>query len=90
MQRLCGLLILALLTGCPGTVRPAMPQIVEIPGPVRYVPIDSKLTAHPPLPPLVNTSPLQCPAVANDRRELLDDAYRQLDAIGGVQGTNVP
>lgn len=87
MQRVFWLLI-ALVAGC--TSQPTKPQIVEVPGPVRYVPIDSKLTAHPPLPPLVNTSPAQCPAVANERLWLLNDAYLKLDAIGNVQGTNVP
>lgn len=70
--------------------RPSPPQVVEVPGPTKYVPIDPKLTSHPPLPPLVTTDPLQCPVVANQRRGLLGEAYRQLDAIKAVQGTTVP
>lgn len=92
MPRLSLLLIamVLVLSGCPGNVRPAKPQVVEVPGPTRFVPIDAKLTSHPPLPPLVSTGPLQCPAVANERLDLLGEAYRQLDAIKAVQGTNKP
>lgn len=83
------LTLAVLLAGCQNA-RPTKPQIVEIPGPTRFVPIDPKLTSHPPLPPLVTTGPLQCPVVAKDRWDLLGEAYRQLDAIKAVQGTTPP
>jgi len=89
MCRFSLLLAPLLVTACQ-SAPPTKAEVVQVPGPTLYVPIDPKLTAHPRLPPLVTTSPLQCPAVANERWELLGQAYRQLDAIGAVQGTKTP
>lgn len=86
--------LIAVLCCCAATcqTRPTTPQVIEVPGPTKYVEIEDKLVQHPPLPPLVDTraNPLQCPAVANERRELLRDAYLNLDAIDAVEGTKVP
>lgn len=84
----CLLPLLILLVGCQHD--PAKVEIREIPGPTVYVAIPDKLTAHPPLPIVVTTNPLQCPVVANERRELLRDAYFKLDAIKAIQGTTTP
>lgn len=67
--------------------QPTKPVLVEVPGPTLYVDIPESMTAHPPLPPLVSASPLQCPAIAKERRDLLEDAYLQLDAIKALEGT---
>jgi hypothetical protein len=80
--------VLLILAGC-ATSAPKI-EVREVPGPTVYVAIDAKMTAHPPLPPLVTTSPIQCPEVADSRRNLLRDAYLQLDAIRAIQGTPVP
>lgn len=80
--------LLMVLASCASGPKPA--EVVKVPGPTRYVRVDPKLTAHPPLPPEVTTTPLQCPAVANDRLDLLRSAYRALDAIDAIEGTPVP
>lgn len=88
MRSLSVLLILA-LAAC-GNVRPSAPEVIKVEGPTKFVPIDPKLTFHPPLPGLISATPLQCPAIAEERRGLLEDAYRQLDSIKAVQGTTEP
>lgn len=88
MSRIPLLLTILALAACNQV--PTKPQVIEVPGPITYVPIDPKLTFHPPLPPLVSSNPLECPAVAQTRLDLLGDAYRQLDSIRAVQGTSVP
>lgn len=91
MFRVLGLLILAFaLTGCPGNVRPTKPQIVEIPGPTLYVPIDARLTQDCPIEEPKEASPVEAVRVAKARRDALEQCNRDKAAIRAVQGTKVP
>ena len=85
MQRLLlGLLILA-LAGCKSA--PPKVEVVEVPGPTRYVTIPDVLTRPCPIEQKANNSPLEAVRVAKARKDALQTCNRQLEAIRAVEGT---
>lgn len=85
--------LVALLTACPGPVRPDLPEgpgvapeIVVVERKV-YVEIPAHLTAELP----VAEGPIaQCFSVAASRRAAIVTGNAQLREIAGIQGTAVP
>lgn len=70
--------------------RPSPPQVVEVPGPTKYVPIDPRLTKRCPIEEPKSSAPLEAARVAKERRNALEQCNRQLQGIEAVQGTTVP
>lgn len=70
--------LLLLLAGC------CKPQIVRVPGPVEY---RDRLVVQPVEPRLLETHPIphgkvsECPAVASERKRLLQECYNSLQII---------
>lgn len=94
MPRIAGLLILAiivvLLTGCPGTVKPDLPTSTVVKPSIVYVdryvyvPIKGELTIEQP----IAEGPLsQCPDVGAARKASLQKVNSQLRQIHAIQGT---
>lgn len=82
-------LLLILLAGC-GPVRPSKPEVIEVPGPTKFVPIDRSLTIRCPIEEPQSTAPAEAPRVAQARKQALQACNRQLESIEAVQGTRVP
>lgn len=84
-RRLLTLAAALLLAGCAS--RPAKVQIVEIPGPTRYVEVPAKYTREQPIEQPRNASPLEAPRVAKARGEALQLCNADLARIRALQGT---
>lgn len=85
MLRVLGLLILATLAGCQ--TRPPKVEVVEVPGPTRYVLIPDELTRPCPIEEPASRAPLEAVRVAKARKDALQACNRKLDAIRTIEGT---
>lgn len=84
MPRVLGLLSLALLAGC--RCIPTV-EVVEVPGPTRYVAIPEELTRPCPVEAPANASPLEAVRVAKARRDALESCNRDKARIRALGGT---
>lgn len=85
MQRLLlGLLSLALLAGCKSIPKV---EVVEVPGPTRYVVIPDEMTRPCPIERPANASPLEAVRVAKARKDALEACNRSLARIRAIEGT---
>lgn len=85
MQRLLlGLLILA-LAGCKSA--PPKVEVVEVPGPTRYVAIPDELTRPCPIEQKANNSPIEAVRVAKARKDALEACNRDKARIRAIEGT---
>lgn len=88
MIRICVMLAAMLLVGC--ATRPPLVTVrtVEVPGPIVIERVDSALTAHPENVPA--GPPRLVFDVAAQRGILLEQAWKQLDAIRALHGDTSP
>lgn len=83
MPRVLGLLILA-LAGCKSIPHV---EVVEVPGPTRYVQVDEQLTRPCPIEAPVNATPMEAVRVAKARKDSLEACNRKLERIRAIEGT---
>jgi hypothetical protein len=83
MSRIFWLLILTALAGCKSI--PEV-EVVEVPGPTRYVAVPAELTAECPIEEPTVATPIEAVRVAHARRESLAECNRRMRAIRQLQG----
>lgn len=83
MPRLC--LLLILLAGC--ATRPPRVEMVEVPGPTRYVEVPAELTRECPIEEPRDRSPMEAVRVAQARKQALEACNRDKARIRALQGT---
>jgi hypothetical protein len=89
VRRVPFVLTAALAVALPGCrTIPAGPELVEVPGPVRYVPIRPELTRPCPVEQPRNASPMEAVRVAKERAKALEDCNRDKAQIRAEQGTD--
>jgi hypothetical protein len=80
-------LTLALVAALAGCKTVPQVEVVEVPGPTRYVAVPAELTAECPVELPASQAPLEAVRVAHARRESLEECNRRLAAIRRLQGT---
>lgn len=87
MPRVHRLLILAALFLAACGTRPPKVEVVEVPGPTRYIELPDYLTAECPIEEPASRVPMEAVRVAHARKESLQDCNRRLRAIRALEGT---
>jgi hypothetical protein len=87
MPRVHRILAAAALLALAGCKTIPKVEVVEVPGPTRYVSVDAALTAECPIEEPTSTAPMEAVRVANARKESLQDCNRRMRAIRALQGT---
>jgi hypothetical protein len=77
-------LLILLLAGCKTIPKV---DVVEVPGPTRYIELPGYLTADCPIEDPTSTAPMEAVRVAHARKESLQDCNRRMRSIRALQGT---
>lgn len=85
LHRLLIPLVVLALAAC--ATRPPKVEVVEVPGPTRYVAVAPALTAECPIEAPTTNTPMEAVRVANARKQSLQECNRRMRAIRALQGT---
>lgn len=84
MLRVLGLLTILALAGCKSIPKV---EVVEVPGPTRYIAIPDELTRPCPIEEPANRAPLEAVRVAKSRKDALEACNRDKARIRAIEGT---